>query len=375
MMNDMVRKTGMSRCWLLALAVLLWLPGYAPADETSAAKEIVYRASLGRADDIKLLIQGGASPDQLDENGVPILALASKRNDEESTKVINVLLEAGANINAKDSQGRNPLFYAVKQGNKDMVALLLNHGVDYYAADNSGDIPRNVAFREGHKDIVAMLDNFVIEQTNKIHKQYEEYNRSLEERYKTVEAQDAQYLNDQQRQENATKSKAEEEALKAKEGAEQAEKEALQQLKNIEELRASPQFHKDMRVMAMHACSFEYWSFCRRVKQRSDLSHSAMNDAISTHRQAITDTSRANIKTYHLGEEYTVAILQSVQQRIADLLNDMPSSTYRFEHGICKRADAEERCNELADDWNQAPRERDPAEDYNRTRSNKKPSR
>ncbi len=42
--------------------------------------------------------------------------------------IAKVLLESGADINAQDQEGRTALSYAIKAGNKDLVALLLNSG-------------------------------------------------------------------------------------------------------------------------------------------------------------------------------------------------------------------------------------------------------
>lgn len=357
-MHDMVRKNTMSRWACVCLAILLCLPCVALAADADPAREIVYRTNLGRVSDVNLLLKNGASPNQTDENGTPILSLACNRQDKEGMKIITALLEAGANVDGLDAKGQTPLFYAAKRGNKELVALLLEKGADYYKTDKNGDLARNIAFRAGYKDIVEQLDGFVIEQTNKVHKQYEDYNKALADQYKALEDQERQRNEERAAQEEAAKNKAADDATRA---IEDAQKKAS----DVEALRASPQFHKDMREMASQACAFEYWSFCRKVKQRSDLNAKEINDTIDTHRAAISEVSKKNVDAYHLGGEYVSAIIQNAQQRIANTLNSMPSATYRFEHGVCKTTDVAERCHDIGDTWSQPPEETD---DDNRPR-------
>ncbi len=165
----MVLKSSMSRCSKYPiLAILLCfgplsvvgIPTAGYGVEEAIRAEIVYRASFGRADDIRLLVDKGASPNQPNADGVPIIAVAAVRSDPEALNVIKTLIELHANINAADSKGQNALFYAARAGNVEVVNLLLAYKIDSLAFDANGDTVRTVATKAGHQDVVFALDDF-----------------------------------------------------------------------------------------------------------------------------------------------------------------------------------------------------------------------
>ena len=80
-------------------------------------------------------------------------------------KVVNDLIERilvfklkpKANVNAKDSYGYSPLFYAVRDGHRDIVRTLLAKGAEVNAKDREGATPIFHAVRAGHKEIANLL--------------------------------------------------------------------------------------------------------------------------------------------------------------------------------------------------------------------------
>ena len=149
---------------LIAICFLATFTTGAFAADESVRSEIVYRASFGRADDIKLLVAQGASPDQVNGNGTPILAVAAVRTDPEAANVIGALLDLGAHINASDPKGQNALFYAAKSGNVEIVNLLLERKIDLQAVDANGNNARAEAAAAGHQNIIDAMDAFVKKQ-------------------------------------------------------------------------------------------------------------------------------------------------------------------------------------------------------------------
>ena len=61
------------------------------------------------------------------------------------TKIIDTLLRAGANVNAKDNNGGTALMNAARCGRTETVNALLKAGADIHAKDNFGDTALMVA--------------------------------------------------------------------------------------------------------------------------------------------------------------------------------------------------------------------------------------
>jgi ankyrin repeat protein len=59
--------------------------------------------------------------------------------DNKNPDVIEVLLGAGANVNARDERGWTPLMYAARSNNNlEVINLLLNNGADGSLESNNG---------------------------------------------------------------------------------------------------------------------------------------------------------------------------------------------------------------------------------------------
>lgn len=60
---------------------------------------------------------------------------------DKSLTVIHLLLDHGADINARDSRRQTPLHWAVQERNRDAVELLLKRGADRAFRDSDGKVP------------------------------------------------------------------------------------------------------------------------------------------------------------------------------------------------------------------------------------------
>eukprot|EP00753_Platysulcus_tardus_P012211 PLAT3348.11.p2 GENE.PLAT3348.11~~PLAT3348.11.p2 ORF type:complete len:214 (+),score=50.35 PLAT3348.11:550-1191(+) len=75
----------------------------------------------------------------------------------ESAAVVEALLAAGAEMEAKTTVGRTPLHSASHNGRNAVADALIEHGADVNAAKDSGWTPLMIASSGGHKHIAASL--------------------------------------------------------------------------------------------------------------------------------------------------------------------------------------------------------------------------
>jgi hypothetical protein len=68
------------------------------------------------------------------------------------------LLDQGAAVDVRDTQGRTPLSLAVAQNRIEVVRLLLARGADPNAADNAGVTPLQLAKDNDLRDVAALLE-------------------------------------------------------------------------------------------------------------------------------------------------------------------------------------------------------------------------
>ncbi|KAL8676622.1 MAG: hypothetical protein Q9186_006870 [Xanthomendoza sp. 1 TL-2023] len=73
------------------------------------------------------------------------------------TRIIQLLLQSGCDVNLKDGTGSTPLHVSAAEGHAEVVRLLVNHGSDVDAMDNLGWTPIHLATRNGHTDCVELL--------------------------------------------------------------------------------------------------------------------------------------------------------------------------------------------------------------------------
>jgi ankyrin repeat protein len=74
-----------------------------------------------------------------------------------NAKLVQILLDHGADINALDAHRNTPLYCAAERGHLDYVRVLLEHGADVHIRGKGDQTPFQVAKSEGWTQIAQLL--------------------------------------------------------------------------------------------------------------------------------------------------------------------------------------------------------------------------
>ncbi|KAH7325656.1 hypothetical protein B0I35DRAFT_493569 [Stachybotrys elegans] len=103
---------------------------------------------------LRILIHGGANPDEVDREGLTPLLRAVRSGHE---AVARLLIDRGADANSKDSNGWTALSWASENGYEAMAWLLIDRGADVNAKSYIGWTALIFASEKGYEAIARLL--------------------------------------------------------------------------------------------------------------------------------------------------------------------------------------------------------------------------
>jgi ankyrin repeat protein len=113
-------------------------------------------AFFGHAETVEALLSAGAQVNLASRESMKMpplgSAMAVQRND-----IARMLIEHGADVNAKAANDLTPLHTAAARGNLESAKLLMEHGADINASSTDGKTPLSYAEERNHPEMVEFL--------------------------------------------------------------------------------------------------------------------------------------------------------------------------------------------------------------------------
>ena len=120
-------------------------------------------ARAGNVEKLRRLLAEGVSPDAVyNEHAfymtkTPLHCLCQRNNGGDRAACFELLRDAGANLEASDSEGYRPLHFAARSKSVELVSLLVQARVNVNATGNGGITALHLAGRRGAADCVEVL--------------------------------------------------------------------------------------------------------------------------------------------------------------------------------------------------------------------------
>lgn len=122
-----------------------------------AEEDLIYNSNFGSAATVAEALKAGANPNAVGEDKWPAISLATMRGDEESTKIVQQLVEAGADLNVRDANGETPLMNAIATNNAPLVKYMIEQGADFRAISPKGQTIKAFAEHYGDPTVAALV--------------------------------------------------------------------------------------------------------------------------------------------------------------------------------------------------------------------------
>jgi ankyrin repeat protein len=135
MQERQIEKTDKNRQKPIPRGILRrWLEQDGAPEQPWLNQRLIGAAKEGSDRILLHFLKKGADVDARDDEGKTALMEAAWRNHPE---LCVILVEKGADVNASDNNGNTPLMYAARDGNTKACLLLIEHGADMNATDKT----------------------------------------------------------------------------------------------------------------------------------------------------------------------------------------------------------------------------------------------
>jgi serine/threonine protein kinase/ankyrin repeat protein len=123
------------------------------------AMSLLAAVTNGKVDVVKSLLTKGANINERDSDGATPLMLASEGNAHLpfNLPLVQILIDARASLEARDSQGRTALHRAAAEGKTEVVGLLLDSGALLNPKANDGATPLFYSVQFGKMPVLQLL--------------------------------------------------------------------------------------------------------------------------------------------------------------------------------------------------------------------------
>lgn len=120
-----------------------------------------YTVSDGNLHSSEVLIQNGADVNSksAETQQTPVYVAINRLKNP--IKILALLIEKGADINAQDRRGNTPLIDAIRTGNINVVKFLLFHKARLDIVNNQGKTALQIAQEKGQQDIIKILQHYL----------------------------------------------------------------------------------------------------------------------------------------------------------------------------------------------------------------------
>lgn len=138
-------------------AVAEW-PGWVDEYSVDGFTPLQLACFFGHEEIARYLLTQGADVHAVARNSQQLQALHAAAAGPGAPSLVGLLLEHGADPNARQQQAFTALHTAGQQGDVETARLLLEHGADATLADAAGRTPADFARTQGHEALVTLLE-------------------------------------------------------------------------------------------------------------------------------------------------------------------------------------------------------------------------